>query len=147
MLNHNICEDKFHGKWADIARQVHSTNGLPCTAPILQEYEKHVQRKNVPGEHLPATVAQIAAFTKECERSFYSQEGIKRINLRLSKTAGSWADSNPGYLAVNDCFTLTLDKCEASTDGRHFPRLAPVEMRNFIQLIEHNFPSQKAVVL
>jgi hypothetical protein len=135
MLNHNVCEQQFTGEWASIIKAINSDDKYPC--PLKTRTYFRAFKKG-------ATSTEMEEFVKDCEASYFTHSGIEAINKRLVNVADPWALANPGLLAINDCYALTLENCDLSTDGRHFPLLAPVEMRSFLRLIDSRFPNSKS---
>jgi len=133
MTNHNVCEQKFDGEFAEIIKKIESDEGFPCPAKHVDDFKPFA-----------ANDTELAAFVKACEASYFTHDGIVGINERMMKVAEPFALQNPGFLGIVDCYNLTLQKgCDFTSDGRHYPRLAAGELRVLLQQIDSRFPKGK----
>lgn len=140
MLNHNICESKFNGQWKAQVQELEGDLGssLACHDVMNGTSMRDMREK---AEREDGLKISDAHFIETCKISTMTHHGISLLNERLLKVTDAWSKTSPGVLAINDCFEFTLQGgCNLTSDGRHYPLLAPVELRSFIRQIDGRFP-------
>ena len=123
MTCHSICEQKFTKQWRAVALNVTQTAGSarrealqPCASDLTKAH--HVEEQDA---------------YRQCVDTSLTRGGAKKLNTRLLKTLGKWAQRHPATrVGVVDGFGITDDgmsaRCGKTEDARHYPSLVFSEL-------------------
>ena len=107
-----VCDERFDGAWA-VARHAHHC-ALPTQAASVQACQSE----------------RIARLQLGCQQRYNISRGacaatfMDNANSRSQhETARILFSKKPGEVHLFDAFTFTQGRCDATVDGRHYPRL------------------------
>ena len=104
-----VCDARFDGQWAVVAHAHHCTSsmrGSSCRTERAARVQDACQRRyNISRDECAATFMD--------EINTRSQRRSARMRLQ----------THPARVQLLDAFDITAQRCDATVDGRHYPRL------------------------
>ena len=107
-----VCDARFEGSWAVAARAYHCANPGPWMAKRCLAEERLTRVQS-------ACRSRYNFSLLECSSTFMDEANTRAQRLRARRTLRE----HPAQVQIFDAFAVTERRCEATVDGRHYPRL------------------------
>ena len=131
MTNHAVCERKF----TDLYEKVVKSIALTPKRSAEECASRHVASEEWAIEHGEGP-SSMEGLVEECQNSTLTLNGVTKLRARALDVTGAWSQKHKEILRINDCFQITAEGgCEFTSDGRHYPKLVPTELRGFLKLV------------
>ncbi len=127
-----VCDASFVGTWAQEALAYHCSVGVAGGSTPARCRESAARNARI----LALCRHRYNASSEECVRTFMdlSNTEQQRARARLALTEAT-LQSRVGRITLFDAFELTSGRCNATADGRHYPRLLASMNSQWIQLV------------
>ena len=130
-----VCDARFEGPWAVAARAYHCGASAEVTRRVtVIEMAAERETGNCEGD---ARVARVQALCQrrynlslaECVATFMDGRNTRQQHV----TAAFMQRRHPARIAMLDAWAITLGRCYATVDGRHYPRLLAYINRRWLR--------------
>ena len=119
-----VCDARFSGPWAAAARAYHcAAAAKPDSSATHAQTSRHGQCQTERGARIVHSCRRRYNLSSSSCVTSFMDEPNSRSQMRMARAALLRPRGSAVRVELLDAFALTEGRCDATVDGRHYPRL------------------------